>query len=107
MTEVRPLQELYKMVIDKIIFWQNQSYKKPESVCISIKSLKTFDEISSYEYEILTNHFFKTYRRLNFIQRLRFGLGLIKKSHRQFWWKLSPKGTRQRIKYIEYLISKL
>jgi hypothetical protein len=106
MTEVRPLQEMYKMVIDRIIFVQNK-FLTAESVCLSIKVLRNSDKISSYEYEILTNHFLKTYRRLNFIQRLRFGLGLIKKSHRQFWWKLNAKGTNQRIKYIEYLISKL
>ena len=88
------------MVIDRIILIQN-SFTKPESVCISIKILRSSDKISKYEYEILTNHFLKTYTRLNFIQRLSFGLGLIKKSHRQFWWKLNAKGTKQRIKYIE------
>jgi len=98
---MKTLKELYQLVLEEL---KNPQY---QGICIVINKLH-FNNIIQYNETILLETHFKKHKPTIFSKfwwDSSFNKSLL--SHYSYWWAGNKKGKEQRIKFIEYIISKL
>jgi hypothetical protein len=96
---MRTLKQLYTLLLRKQMV-------RHKGICLNIEILYNERLISSYEKDLLHNHFKNQYPTI-------FSKFWWNTSFKQFtsrygyWWKSDEKGQEQRIKFLQHIISKL
>ena len=93
---LRPLKELYKIVINSGLIQQEYS------ICSAIVQCYYNKKLTREEERALMIHFSKG--KPSFFGKIRWGMHL---GYNAYWWPRDTNGNKNRIKYINHLISKL
>lgn len=99
-TTERSLKELYQVLIDNT----PEAYFV-DGICNSISKLCFYNLISRYEYSILSMDF-RT-RRPQFFSKFYWHYTILFNGSSVYWWKRSPAGAKERVKYIKHIINSL
>ena len=115
----RSLSQLYQLVLNRLVYNSqvaksfSEEYVSGSGICLVIGDLvqetklniETNSVITTEEYTILFNHFLSNKPTL--FKHTKFYIKRAYTPRKNYWWRLSKEGLEERIKFIQYLISKL